>query len=141
MKAAVKTLWVNDLRAHPEAQGAGFLDYIDEDGKRKQCCLGRMCLLAVEAGVIPAPELRNGRYFYLDDQWTTEGEKHEAFAQAGSLPRKVAEWAGLTFDDGAPRDSVVIDPANGVDAIEANDAEGYSFAKIADLADANVPAE
>jgi hypothetical protein len=53
MNPEVKALWVADLRANPDAQGVGYLDYALPDGQRRQCCLGRLCLLAVLAGVIP----------------------------------------------------------------------------------------
>lgn len=143
MKAAVKTEWVADLRANPDAQGHGFLDYIDsEDGKRKQCCLGRLCLLAVAAGVIPPPVLHDGTYYYLDGY----GAREESFSLATRLPWKVSEWARLPVDeDGYRMDDIIImpfeDDSPQVGAIEANDGMGMTFAEIADLADKNVPAE
>src|SRR5579859_6892759 len=126
MKAAVKAAWVKDLRENPGAQGIKLLDYIDPaDGKRKQCCLGRLCLLAVEAGVIPAPELHDdGVYFYLDGSGG-----YEAFDQDTLLPRKVQEWAGLTGDD------IEISGGAGPSASCANDVYRYTFADIADEAD------
>jgi len=142
MKAAVKTAWVKDLRDNPDAQGQALLDYIDTDGNRRQCCLGRLCLLAVAAGVIPAPELHKKEYRYLDDN----DAGGESFNQACSLPRKVAEWAGLPDkEDGQHADDVVIGPGldedGGTTAIGANDGLALSYAEIADLIEANVPAE
>jgi hypothetical protein len=134
MKAAVKTAWVKDLRDNPDAQGRGLLDYLDSEGNRKNCCLGRLCRLAVAAGVIPEPELHGREYRYLD-----EAPGGESFNQACSLPRKVADWVGLPEGE----DDVIIIPSDGahagVYAIEANDAMGMTFAEIADEADKNVP--
>lgn len=136
MKAEVKAAWIADLRANPDAQGNAQLDYIDTDGKRKQCCLGRLCLLAVKAGVIPPPELYDETYHYLDGY-----DGSESFGQDCMLPRRVAEWAGLP----AGRDDIVLMPAEtdspAVTAIAANDGMGMSFAEIADEAEKNVPAE
>ena len=133
MKAAVKTAWTADLREHPEVQGHGYLDYIDNQGVRRQCCLGRLCLLAVAAGVIPEPELHGKTYRYLDDDGSGE-----SFNQTGGLPRKVAEWAGLPEG----HDDVLLipddDDGDGY-AIEVNDGAGMTFAEIADLAETNVP--
>lgn len=143
MKADIRALWITDLRANPDAQGQNRLDYIDTDGKRKQCCLGRLSLLAVEAGVIPAPELHNGTYFYLDDNKNAldkpDDATGESFHQLHALPRKVMEWAGLDGHD------ITIMPEEGgegpVTAIGANDGMGMTFAQIADEAEKNVPGE
>lgn len=141
MKAAVKTAWVKDLREHPEVQGTSALDYIDpKDGKRKQCCLGRLCLLAVEAGAIPAPELQGSVYTYLDDEDSEDELSCRSFCQDSVLPRAVQEWAGLDSSD------PVIDPVSDehecdTNAAEANDTYLYSFPEIADLVEKNVPAD
>jgi hypothetical protein len=146
MKAVVKTAWIADLRANPDAQGESALDYIDQDGKRKQCCLGRLCLLAVDAGVIPAPELHGNTYRYLDDDYDQDAKvTGEAFNQESSLPRKVAEWAGLPKDEhGDFADDIIIIPDDGdggeLTAIEANDGVLMTYAEIADEAEKNVPA-
>ncbi len=50
MNAEIKKLWIEDLRAHPDMQGRGKLMI-----NGKSCCLGRLCLLAVDAGIIPPP--------------------------------------------------------------------------------------
>lgn len=141
MKAAVKTAWIADLRENPDAQGNGRLDYIDSDGKRKQCCLGRLCRLAVAAGVIPEPELGDSTYRYLDDNGNSLGNSDDAtgesFHQECSLPQKVQDWAGLDYHD------IVVVPEDGngggLTAIRANDSVGMTFAQIADEAGKNVP--
>jgi len=138
MKALVRTAWITDLRENPDAQGIGFLDYIDSKGKHRQCCLGRLCRLAVAAGVIPAPELHVREYRYLDDDHSDYGKvTGERFHQACALPRKVAEWAGLP--PGADDIKLDSDEDGSLLASEANDEAGMTFAEIADLAERNVP--
>jgi hypothetical protein len=146
MKAEVKAQWVKDLRSGQFEQGGGWLARTDDDGKVRYCCLGVLCDQAVKAGVIPAPELHGWDYLYLDDERDTD-KTGEAFNQACSLPRKVAEWAGLPRnDDGTWPSDVIIEPADPDDAestdlsaIEANDGVDLDFAEIADLIDKNVP--
>ena len=48
MNAEVKKLWIDDLRAHPELQGRERMK--SGDGTQF-CCLGRLCELALIAGV------------------------------------------------------------------------------------------
>lgn len=148
MDAEVKRLWVADLRANPESQGTGMLDYIDDDGKRKQCCLGRLCLLAVAAGVIPAPELHNDIYRYLDYVWENDNATSlvpagEEFIQTSGLPGKVAEWAKVLVDEDRFNYGTDItlddDEESSLTCIEANDGVGMSYVEIADLVERNVP--
>jgi hypothetical protein len=149
MKADVKAQWVKDLRSGEYEQGGGHLRRDNGEGEKDQfCCLGVLCEQAVRAGVIPAPELHGQEYLYLDDKYDTYGGNvtGEAFNQASSLPRKVAEWAGLPRnDDGHWADDVIIEPAGGeedaenLSAIAANDGVGLPFAEIADLIEKNVP--
>jgi hypothetical protein len=132
MKADIKALWVADLRANPDAQGRSLLDYIDGRGNRKNCCLGRLCRLAVAAGATPAPELHDNEYRYLDDR-DLGRLVGEGFNQATALPRKVAKWAGLDGDDDVTIMPADEDGGDRVTAIEANDGMRMSFAEIADL--------
>lgn len=79
MNADVQKIWIEDLRAHPELQGVGELETADG----KFCCLGRLCVLAVAAGVIEIDPLL---------------ERFSKFGQVpggGLLPIKVADWAGI----------------------------------------------
>lgn len=146
MKADVKDQWVKDLRSGEFVQGTGFLEQVGSDGVSRLCCLGVLSRQAVKAGAIPAPELRNDKFRYLDDYADHEGHvTGESFNQETCLPRKVAEWAGLFDDEDSPREDVIIIPSGDgsdtVTAIGANDGMGLSFAQIADLIEQNVPGE
>jgi len=146
MKAEVKDQWVKDLRSGDYEQGGSYLDRT-RDGRRQYCCLGVLCDQAVRAGVTPAPELDDlGRRYYLDDKFDQGKVVGEEFNQACSLPRKVAEWAGVPHEEGPLGADIVFLPAEDEEgyrltAIGANDMEGLTFLEIADLIEQNVPAE
>lgn len=146
VKAEVKDQWVKDLRSGEFEQG-GLNLRRSVDGEERYCCLGVLCEQAVKAGVIPAPELHDhGVYGYLDDDYDGNNKvTGESFNQECSLPRKVAEWAGLPLEKDGMGEDVVILPRNGelgeVTAIGANDGMSLTFAQIADLIEQNVPGE
>jgi len=85
MNKSIKTLWVAKLRSGEVEQGEGFLG--TDDGKR--CCLGVLCDLAVEAGVIEAPTKEES---LLND----EPEVLVYGYDDVSLPSEVRDWAGLS---------------------------------------------
>jgi len=78
----VKEKWVAALRSGEYSQGEGVLKDVPEgDSTPKYCCLGVLCEIAVQEGVIKKVPLMN----------------HNAGkSRVGVyLPRKVAKWAGL----------------------------------------------
>lgn len=86
MNPEVKALWVADLRANPDKQGRGVLSATDG----KDCCLGRLCRLAVTAGIIPTSTESTDFdrcFIYGEDKAT--------------LPESVMHWAGLIVPQGA----------------------------------------
>lgn len=91
MKAEVKDLWVSALNSEKYEQGSGYLHQV-KNGTGKLCCLGVLCDLAVNAGVIlpPTKEVRRGRQVYLYQEGAT------------FLPLEVVEWAGLQRADPGP---------------------------------------
>lgn len=116
MNEEVKALWLADLRSGVP-QGRMLL--FDGVG---HCCLGRLCEVAVKAGVIPPMWTtlsvhRTTNYCYGDDSHSSTTD----------LPRAVREWAG--FDDGNP------EIAPEVTAATANDDFGWDFNAIADAID------
>lgn len=150
MKKSVKDEWVRRLRSGDYEQGMGELRFED-----KYCCLGVLCVMAVEAGVIeetsdPMTEVfAYGRAGSDDDR------------QTQMLPVSVAKWAGLmgtravTIEENGdirvyahlmheiPREV----PENGwipqgaQDLMEANDFEGCSFEEIASMIEAGIEAD
>lgn len=80
MNEAVKTKWVDALRSGEYKQGKGQL----QTKSGNFCCLGVLCDLAVQEGVLDAPELIDGETF--------SGYRYEG--EAALLPKSVQAWAG-----------------------------------------------
>jgi hypothetical protein len=127
-KSVIKT-WLAALRgqgAKKYKQGTNAL-HIKGVGKTKDefCCLGVLCDLAVDAGVIKAPKLKAR-------DWS-EGEQF-AYGQnnATSLPPTVRKWAGLKDDCGA----FVTELGDSNTLAELND-EGTKFKEIAKIIESN----
>ena len=143
MKKDIKDEWVRRLRSGDYEQGQGYLRFGD-----KYCCLGVLCDMAVEAGVI--------------EETHGPSEKFSLFVfQTQMLPISVAKWAGLmgtravTIEENGdirvyahlmheiPREV----PENGwipqgaQDLMEANDFEGCSFEEIATMIEAGIEAD
>src|SRR5438093_12569523 len=86
MNPKIKQDWIERLRSGLYAQGQRRLrrDTISEP---KHCCLGVLCELAVEAGVI-SPSI-----VYGSSDVTAYG--HEPYF----LPKQVQEWAGIADEE------------------------------------------
>lgn len=152
MNPDVKVKWLNLLRSGKYAQGHGQLGvdplYTDEEGtKPERCCLGVLCEVAVEEGVIQKKVNPYGNVIYgvnLDDpnvsKDTHTGSDYEAAQYY--LPTPVRTWAGLDPEVYAPRVSLPDDvhPESQHDIYEGkiglatlNDSVGgYDLTKIAD---------
>lgn len=92
MKADIKSRWTAELRSGRFEQGHGSLRLAESEtgAGDTYCCLGVLCELAVEAGVIrPARQDSNGLYQY-------DG-------QEGVLPASVADWAETEADEAGYR--------------------------------------
>jgi hypothetical protein len=91
------------------------LGYLDEEGVERFCCLGVLCELAVEAGVLERAD--------VPDSVDTVFEYGEAAAQ-DLLPDEVLYWAGLTS---------MANPTLGEFSAAGWNDNGSTFAEIADL--------
>ena len=102
--------WVRRLRSGDYKQGRGQL----RNKNDRYCCLGVLCEMAAEVGVVNARPLRYG--------WDYGGS-------VGTLPPAVREWSGVRGDTG------FIKPKEGSadDLVMLNDDEGYTFKRIADV--------
>ena len=121
MNKDIQARWTARLREHPELQGKGYLRKGD-----KRCCLGVLCDLAAEDGVITAEQDPSGVWHY-------DGA-------SGLLPPSVQQWAGLSGR------SPVFDPAGYAVTLNEDGQQGYyslanandggtTFATIADIID------
>lgn len=110
-----KLLWTDALRSDRFKQGIGRLTGITEQGEDKDCCLGVLCKVAVENGVVVEVD-RTGPYVSYGGSYS-------------ALPFAVMDWAGLDSDD----------PDLGKQPASVwNDLDEASFSDIADLIDAHL---
>lgn len=135
MNPEIRKLWTARLREDNRVQGVGKLDYIDpEDGLRKQCCLGVLCELAAEAGIV--------------EMIVTTGVNNQTLrvydTEYAVLPEAVIRWAGLSDENPelrplGPNDKGWSSGGGGglrmLNCTGANDEELLSFREIADLID------
>lgn len=126
----VLRLWVEDLETTTDRQGTGYLaevdtEYIGTAPSVSYCCLGRLCKLAVENGVIPEPKIQPSASGGCTVLVYGEG----ADANDMTLPAAVMKWAGLHDHDPILDD----DGDVAVRASEFNDCYGKTFREIAGL--------
>ena len=101
---------VKELRNGNNKQGKGSLRNFEDEF----CCLGVMCMIAVEEGIIKKPRknTKTGEYEFGEDKKT------------GTLPQAVVEWAGV-------KSAYVAIPDGGT-LMSLNDS-GKTFEEIADV--------
>lgn len=125
MNPEVKAKWVAALRSGNYDQAMGSLK-IEVSDTQLYCCLGVLCELAVEAGVIPPGERhedqpnKHSYYFLGEDEF---------------LPSEVMTWANLDSNNGiyCPSDDVWL---NDQALTDLND-NGKSFNELADIIENN----
>lgn len=78
-KKAVRDEWVRRLNSGKYRQSTGYL----RTQSNGYCCLGVLCDIAVESGIIPAPI-------------AVEGQEYYAYGKATAIPpTEVRKWVGL----------------------------------------------
>lgn len=115
MNAEVKQEWLRRLRSGEYTQGKARLKRQNPNGQVTHCCLGVLCDIAVERGVVDVKIGRFGLHHFIDDIST----------DVAVLPWKVQEWAGL-----AERGNRVYMGNTTLATLNDN---GVSFEEIADL--------
>jgi len=127
MNPTIKARWITALRSGKYIQGRGALTTVTKNEKRKRrdCCLGVLCDLAVRAGVIPAPvpELLSEKLRYDN--------------RKDILPSSVVQWAGLDSHDPHVR-ARVGGYTTGHWLSDLNDAHRRTFAQIARYIEASL---
>lgn len=118
MNKEVKAKWVTALRSGDYPQAQGYLR--KEEG---YCCLGVLCQVAANEGVIPQPQWNGQAYVY-----SSEMQQAVAYPHA-----KVVEWAGLGTDN----PYVTVNGDERESLVDLND-NGSTFGEIADLIDAQL---
>lgn len=112
MNEDVKRQWVSALRSGEYEQG-----YERLKGDGRFCCLGVLCDLAVDAGVVDGWRKKKVADLVLNSIG--------AHGEVDFLPREVQEWAGI--DEKNP----VVDDGETLTGL--NDVEGLSFEEIANI--------
>lgn len=130
MDSAIKHRWQTALESGAYQKGHGALKQMDHEGNLRYCCLGVLCELAVEDGVIP-PSAHDSKHW--NDRIFSFGK--DADMTSGYLPDSVKDWAGLEYSN--PRVSV---PGHErartwsndeVNLADLNDSGHYTFSYIA----------
>lgn len=126
MREEVKTAWTARLRSGQDRQVAGRLS----DGVGGYCCLGVLCDMAEEAGVVDKTVGKHpfngvGAVYYGDTDTV--------------LPPAVMDWAGLSQDNPVTSEYQPLNADGSVapfrySLAELNDA-GKTFSQIADVID------
>lgn len=154
MKPEIKERWIAALESGEYAQTTGHLQIAksdDEKFPKGHCCLGVLCELAIQDGVISSreiPSCADGRteveYYAvrLDDDMN---EVESDDTSTSDLPVAVTRWAG--FNDSNPEAFLTvaeypeIDPENEltedagwyVSLAEMNDEYNFDFKQIAQV--------
>lgn len=128
MNPEIKAKWLAALRSGEYKQGRNRLR-TNVPGAPQYCCLGVLCELAVEAGVVDRtdPELPVSGLARVGYYGRAEDISHVL------PPASVVKWAGLAQDDGAFRPS---DRSAPVTLASLND-RGETFEYIARVIEEN----
>jgi hypothetical protein len=101
MRTRVKEKWLERLRSGEVEQARGALRVVDSDGSESFCCLGVLCEIAVEEGVIQRtnkmdPDEDVGMAYYDPAVDTKDDSPTAPSPYFGTvLPPSVIEWAEL----------------------------------------------
>lgn len=126
MNQEIKAEWVAALRSGNYAQGTSRL-HAEEDGQDTFCCLGVLCDIAAQRGVVGSTRFKAcgcGSY-------ECGLNYYEYDSETGYLPPSVQEWAGLESANPA-----VLHFDGTTELSDLNDREGLNFKQIADLIEA-----
>lgn len=121
MKQDIKNRWLARLESGEIKQTKRFLGR--SNGSR--CCLGVLCDIAVEDGIISPPT--------VEEDSTPTGRTYEYLNYAGSsgeLPEEVVVWAGLNR---ANPEYNIRSGSVTTNLASLNDSSKYNFKKIADV--------
>jgi hypothetical protein len=136
MNQEVKDKWLSALRSDKYKQTTGLLNHNDEGF----CCLGVLCEIAVEDGVIE--KVGNGSPDHIEPRpsevigYADQYPNGARYTQYDILPNKVKEWAGLDSQNPYVTYSHDPDDPHAVDnwpISDLNDDFKLNFKKIADV--------
>ena len=141
MNQEIKARWVAWLRANADKQTTGRLNRVTSDRDTDPvgfCCLGGLCELAVQDGVIGALLKESKEHGDFGTVMTYgNASVGDYYWSTTSLPSAVTRWAGLSSSDPEVR----ITSNHGewtTNLTSVNDDEQYDFNQIADLIEAQL---
>lgn len=123
MNPEIKALWLTELRSGKYEQVKSSLRNTDEEGRVGYCCLGVLCELAEQAGVVTRTDpddIGDSRYQGAD----RKGARFN-ITSTTYLPDAVIEWSGLGTDDG--------DIPGTTESLASLNDHGSTFEEIADV--------
>lgn len=136
MHAEILDRWTTVLRSDRFTQGqsslimptsiAAIRGLIAGPIEYEHCCLGVLCELAVEAGIIEYHMIDGAKRGFRERVAPTAVNPFDYNIENSILPRTVADWAGLSDCD------PLIRQGEPVRLSYLNDSKRYSFAMIAD---------
>jgi hypothetical protein len=132
MKKEIAERWVAALRSGEYKQTKNILGRVDGDEKY-YCCLGVLCELAVEDGIIPPASIGHDECQDTDDLLVFDGNDKEP-------GRDVIEWAGMRSRAGVYRQdgSTTISGDTDRGCLASDNDSGKSFAEIANIIEREV---
>lgn len=124
MKQEIAERWAGKLESGDYPQTTGALNRVVGDGDKPIgfCCLGVLCEIAVEDGIV-SKTLRSP---YADAMWYGRGNSPSFEGSTAFLPRDVYKWAGLN------KDSVWFDVTEIIDTIDTDTLESLDFCELKD---------
>lgn len=142
--AEVRAAWIATLRTDLFEQGTQYLGRVDLPGEKPDgarpvsyCCLGVLCELAVEAGLLSRSRpVGYGSIIYAAVDNPDDGDTQH-------LPVAVQKWAGINGSSVVLPAPTGFELPNGneevenADVTDLNDGGAYTFKQIADLLEAH----
>lgn len=123
MKPEIKARWVAALRSGEYQQGQGWLKMKEANGGPvRHCCLGVLCELAVQDGVIEASTPLGGEVTIFTTEFIFDNKDK-------TLPHSVMGWAGLNDVD----PFVYLGPSASESSLAELNDSGHDFNEIAYL--------
>ena len=128
MNKEIADKWVKELRSGKWTQGYQRLAVKNDLGEMSYCCLGVLCEMAVEAGIVTRKKERVN----APDEAEVYGYSYGG--QFSILPDVVQEWAGMRWPAGDVDNQ---DGSTAFSLASLNDS-GKTFEEIADVIEKNV---
>lgn len=100
MKRDIADKWIQALLSGKYKQGTNYLRTVDN----RFCCLGVLCELAIQEGIIPQAKLN---HYYNNDVGYTYQDNYKSV-----LPDEVMKWAGMKNYNGEISDSQTLSSDN-----------------------------